>query len=116
MTKQFAMIVGWVLIIVGVLNFFVVSMMLMPVHAVFHIVAGVLGVWLKDNHEGYTMWVGIVGVGLAIMGFAGMTNLLGVIDLTSMFNWVHLILGVLGLLVYFNRGKGGMAMPQGMGV
>ena len=40
MAKQFAMVVGWVLIVVGVLNFFVEPIMVMPVHALFHIVAG----------------------------------------------------------------------------
>ena len=102
MTKQFAMVVGWVLIVVGVLNFFVEPIMVMPVHALIHIVAGALGVWAaKEHSEGYTMWVGIVGLLLAILGFAGMTNILGVIDLTTTFNYIHLILGVVGLVVYF---------------
>ncbi|MEK7497273.1 MAG: hypothetical protein AAB657_05260 [Patescibacteria group bacterium] len=110
MAKQFAMVVGWVLIVVGVLNFFVEPIMVMPVHALFHIVAGALGVWAaKEHSEGYTMWVGIVGLVLAILGFAGMANILGVIDLTVTFNYVHLILGVVGLVVYFmGRSKNGM--------
>ncbi len=115
MTKQFAMIVGWVLILVGIVNFFDTPLMVWPAHAVFHIVAGILGVWLaKDHGEGYTMWVGIVGIVLAVIGFAGVTDLLGLglINLPTIFNWVHLILGVAGLWVYFARGKGGMKMAM----
>lgn len=109
MTKQFAMIVGWVLILVGVVNFFDTPLMVWPAHAVFHIVAGILGVWLaKEHSEGYTMWVGIVGVVLAIIGFVGVTDLLGLglIDLPVIFNWIHLILGVVGFIVFFSARKG----------
>ncbi len=107
MTKQFTMVVGWLLIVIGVLNFFIEPIMVMPVHALFHIVAGVLGVWAaKEHHVGYTMWVGIVGLVPAVIGFAGVENILGLIDLTVMFNYIHLILGVAGLVVYYLvRGK-----------
>ena len=44
------MLVGWVLLIVGVLNFFVGPIKLLPVHAIVHIVAGALGIWAAKNH------------------------------------------------------------------
>ncbi len=120
------MIVGWVLILVGILNFFLTSpvdLKLEPTHAVFHIVAGLLGVVLVKSHKGYTMWVGIVGVLLAVVGFAGVEDILGLIDLPALFNYVHAVLGVAGLLVYFGArgekiapmggtpGQGGMNQP-----
>lgn len=106
------MIVGWVLILVGVLNFFLEPVKLLPAHGVFHIVAGLLGVVLSKSHKGYTMWVGIIGVLLAIIGFAGVEEILGIIDLPVLFNYVHALLGVAGLLVYFGaRGGGVMAKP-----
>ncbi|MBI4089799.1 MAG: hypothetical protein HY421_00185 [Candidatus Kerfeldbacteria bacterium] len=112
MTKQFAMIVGWVLILVGILNFFLEPIKLMPAHGVFHIVAGLLGVVLSKSHKGYTMWVGVIGVLLAVIGFAGVEEILGIIDLPVLFNYVHALLGVAGLLVYFGaRGGGAMAKP-----
>lgn len=116
MTKQFAMIVGWVLILVGILNFFLTSpvdLTLKPVHAVFHIVAGLLGVVLVKSHKGYTMWVGIVGVLLAVVGFAGVKDIFGLIDLPSLFNYVHAIIGVAGLLVFFGARGAKMAPPGG---
>lgn len=114
MTKMFAMIVGWVLIVVGILNFFLTSpidMKVKPVHAIIHIVVGLLGVALMKMHRGYTLWVGIGGVLLAIIGFAGVDELFGIIDLPALFNWVHAVIGVAGLLVYF-MAKGTGTMPK----
>ena len=110
MTKQFAMIVGWVLILVGILNFFVEPVKLLPAHAVIHIVAGFLGVALTKSHKGYTMWVGIVGILLAVIGF--MTkDLFGIVNLPMWITVVHAALGVVGLLVWMGaRGKG-MSAP-----
>ena len=111
MTKQFAMLVGWVLIIVGILNFFLEPIKVLPAHAVFHIVAGALGVILVKNHRGYAMWVGIIGTLLAILGFAGIGKedpILGLIDLPSIFDWVHIVLGLAGFAVFFMSKKGGM--------
>lgn len=113
MTKQFAMIVGWVLILVGVLNFFVEPIKLMPVHGVIHIVAGFLGVALVKKHKGFTMWVGIVGIVLAAVGL--MTKeVLGLVDLPTWITVVHAALGVLGLIVWAGaRGKMMPAAPMG---
>ncbi|MBI4093180.1 MAG: hypothetical protein HY420_04620 [Candidatus Kerfeldbacteria bacterium] len=116
MTKQFAMIVGWVLILVGILNFFVTkpeSIAVTSSHAVFHIVAGLLGVILPKSHKGYTLWVGIVGVLLAIVGFAGVTQITSLINLPTGFNYIHAILGVVGLLVYFGA-RGDKSMSSGV--
>lgn len=108
------MIVGWVLILVGVLNFFISPLEVRPAHAVFHIVAGLLGVILVKSHRGYTMWVGVVGVLLAVLGFAGMEEITPLIDLPVLFNYVHALLGVVGFLVFFGSKKGGsMPTPGG---
>ena len=117
LTKQFTLVVGWLLIVIGVLNFFIEPIIVMPVHALFHIVAGALGVWAaKEHHVGYTMWVGIVGLALAVIGFAGVENILGIIDLTVMFNYIHLILGLAGLVVYYLvRGKKATPFITGSG-
>lgn len=110
MTKQFAMIVGWVLIIVGILNFFVDPIKLMPAHGVFHIVAGLLGVWAAKNmSKGYTMWVGVIGILLAVIGFFS-KEVLGLIDMPTWITVVHAALGVLGLIV-FMMAKRGPAKP-----
>lgn len=120
MTKQFAMIVGWVLILVGILNFFLHPKNYdpTPVHAVIHIVAGLLAVIMPKSHRGYTLWVGIIGVLLAVAGFAGLEEITKYVNLPSGFNYIHAVLGVAGLLVYFGS-RGNKAMPPantGMGM
>ena len=109
MAKSFAMIVGWVLVIVGVLNFFntpIFDVMLMPAHGIFHIIAGLLGIWAaKEHSQGYAMWVGIVGLVLAIVGFLGLHNILGLINLPTWISVVHLVLGVWGLWTYMAASK-----------
>jgi hypothetical protein len=112
-TKQFAMIVGWVLILVGVLNFFVEPIKLLPTHAVIHIVAGFLGVALPKSHKGYTMWVGIVGIVLAVLGLVT-KDVLGIINLPTWITIIHAVLGVLGLIVWAGaRGKMAPMAPLG---
>ncbi len=110
------MIVGWILILVGIANFFLTksdAFHVTSAHAVLHIVAGLLGVALPKSHKGYTMWVGIVGVLLAILGFAGLKELTSWINLPSGFNYIHAVLGVVGLLVYFGARGGSKMMPSG---
>lgn len=106
MTKQFAMVVGWVLILVGILNFFVDPIKLKPTHAIIHIVAGVLGVVLMKAHKGYTMWVGIIGLVLGVLGLIT-KNVLDLVDLPTWITIVHFVLGVAGILVWMSA-KGGM--------
>jgi hypothetical protein len=111
MAKMFSMLVGWVLVIVGLLNFFVAPIKLLPAHAVFHIVAGLLGIWAAKNHAvGYAMWVGVVGVLLALIGFFfGYPTLLGLINLPVWITVIHLVLGVWGLWTYWAATKKPMA-------
>lgn len=110
MTKQFAMIVGWVLVIVGILNFFLSPIKLLPAHGIFHIVAGLLGVWAANKmHRGYTMWVGIIGILLAVVGLFTKT-LTSWLDLPIWITVVHAVLGIAGLAVWMG-GKGGV-MPK----
>ncbi|MFA5775452.1 MAG: DUF4383 domain-containing protein [Ilumatobacteraceae bacterium] len=114
MTKMFAMITGWVLIVIGILNFFLTSpvdLKVKPVHAILHIVVGLLGVGLMKMHRGYTMWVGIGGVLLAIIGFAGVKDILNIVDFTTSSNWIHAVIGVVGLLVFF-MAKGAGSAPK----
>ncbi|MDP3740777.1 MAG: hypothetical protein Q8R08_00425 [bacterium] len=116
MTKTFAMLVGWVLVIVGVLNFFVEPIRLLPAHGIFHIVAGALGIWSAKMHsQGYAMWVGVVGILLVIIGL--MTkDFLGLINLPTWITVIHAVLGIWGLWTYFASRKSSMtpATPGAM--
>lgn len=96
---------GWVLVVVGVLNFFhtpVFDIKLWPAHGVFHIVAGLIGIWAaKEYSQGYAMWVGIVGLVLAAVGFLGLHNVLNLINLPTWISVIHLVLGVWGFWTYW---------------
>ena len=117
------MLVGWVLIIVGVLNFFttpIFDVKLMPAHGIFHILAGLLGVWSAKSHaRGYVMWVGIVGIVLAVIGFLfGAPTLLGLINLPTWISVIHLVLGIWGLWTYYagKKSSAGIASPMSAGI
>lgn len=105
------MLVGWVLVLVGVINFFHTGNLgfdiyLWPAHGVFHIVAGLLGIWAARSHAvGYAMWVGVFGIVLAVAGFLGWNDVLGYINLPDWISAVHAVLGVWGLLTYFAATK-----------
>ena len=104
MAKTFAMLVGWVLVVVGILNFFhtpVFDVNLLPAHGVVHIVAGLLGIWAAKEHaRGYAMWVGIVGLVLAAIGFLITQDVLGLVNLPTWISVVHVVLGIWGLWTY----------------
>lgn len=111
------MLVGWVLVIVGILNFFVAPIKLLPAHGIFHIVVGLLGIWAaKSRAQGYAMWVGIGGILLAAIGFIFKApTLLGIINLPTWITVIHLVLGVWGLWTYFagNKSSAQMGSPTG---
>ena len=118
MAKTFAMLVGWVLVMVGVLNFFVTPIKLLPVHAVVHIVAGLLGIWAAKEHSvGYAMWVGIVGGLLGILGLLT-KNVLNLVDLPTWITVIHFVLAIWGFWTYWAAMKkpmgGGSAMAGGI--
>ena len=113
MAKTFAMLVGWVLVIVGVLNFFhtpVFDVNLLPTHGVVHIVAGLLGIWAaKDHARGYAMWVGVVGILLGLLGLVT-KDVLGLVNLPTWITVVHFVLGAWGLWTYMSSKQ---SIPSG---
>lgn len=107
------MIVGWVLIVVGVLNFFIEPIRLLPVHGLVHIVAGALGVWAaKTRAMGYALWVGIIGGLLGVIGLFT-RELLGFIDLPVWITVIHFVLAIWGFWTYFVGAKKPAAGPVG---
>lgn len=112
-TRAFAFTIGWAFIILGMLNFFAVPLMIHPLHGLFHILVGVLGVgFSRENHEGYTLWIGMSSLALAILGFFDLTRLVGIYGLPSLFNWVYLIIGVGGIATYASVKEAAMQVLQ----
>lgn len=105
MAKTFAMLVGVVLVLVGILNFFVPAVKLLPVHGIVHIVAGLLGLWAAKAHAvGYALWVGVIGALLGILGLFTQ-DVFGLVDLPTWITVIHFVLAVWGLWTYFAAGK-----------
>ena len=101
MAKTFAMLVGCVLVLVGVLNFFVEPIMLSKTHGVVHVVAGLLGIWAaKQRAVGYALWVGIIGGLLGLLGLLT-DDLLGFVDLPTWITVVHFVLAIWGFWTYW---------------
>lgn len=123
MAKTWAMVVGWILIVLGVLGFisnplvggtgyFHADMM----HNVIHLILGAVLLWAayKSSSKAASVmkWEGIIFLILAILGFielgsSGTGSLLGLAEANGADNWLHLILGV--VLVWAGmRKRGGM--------
>ena len=86
--KTYAMVIGAVLVLVGLLGFFSNPILgLFGVNAaqnVLHLVGGALGLWLasKGSGKAYNQWLGIIAAVVAVLGFVpGAKDLL-----TSIFN------------------------------
>ena len=112
--RLYATLVGGTLVIVGIIGFFYSSSFGGPGHVdkafgvlgvngwhnVFHIVSGALGLLLATTAaRQYALGLGAIYVVLAIWGFiiGDGHSLLGFIPVNTADDFLHLILGVLGL-------------------
>ena len=123
MTKTLAKVFGWVFILVGVLGFFSNPIVgedgLLPTQTLVHNI-----VHLRARHHpshGFrngsvgqaARWLKIVGVVyllVAILGFLmtpamGTTYLLGIVEVNTADNWLHVVLGIVVFLCGFAGGK-----------
>lgn len=126
MAKTLAKVFGVVFILVGLLGFIpnpIVGDMALfhtdMVHNVVHIVLGLILVLCKTEAKA-KMWLkieGVLYVVLAIVGFMMVTgadhvSLLGIVELNSADNWLHLVLGIVLLFAGMAGAKKQMAMPS----
>jgi len=112
--RLYATLVGAVLVIAGIIGFFYSASFGAPGevddvfgilsvnawHNIFHIVTGAIGLLVAGYAaRQYALWLGIVYVALAIWGFiiGGGDSILGFIPVNTEDNFLHLILGVLGI-------------------
>jgi len=114
--KTFALILGIVLLLVGVLGYF--SNPLVSETGFFgsngfqdllHIVAGVCGIYAGTKGVGkdYNMTIGWIGVVLGIIGFIpGLNTLLATwFNINNNISVLHIVLGVIALGVYYSAKK-----------
>ena len=103
--KMYAMVVGAVLLLVGLLGFFMGSSVLgfgvNTLHNVIHLVSGALALWLasKGMAKMFNKWFGVVYLLVAVLGFFGLLATL--LNVNAADNYLHLALGVISLGVAF---------------
>ena len=114
--KTFAMILGLVLLLVGILGFFANPIVgetgiftTNTTHNVLHLLAGLIGLYVgtKGKGPGYNGTIGWIGVVLGILGF--IPALTAMLDQYLMINTaitvLHLVIGIVALLVYYTAEK-----------
>jgi len=117
MGKTYAVVVGFVLLLVGIIGFVEGDKMMMGlhfnlVHNCIHLVSGLVGLaaGLAGGEKGgraFAQVFGVVYMIVAIIGFAGAPiYIVTMLDLNiPMYNYIHVTVGVLGLLAGFMGGS-----------
>jgi|SRR3989344_2154698 len=107
--KTYALILGIVLFVIGVWGFFSMSILgIFGVNiwqSVLHVIAGIFGVYVgtKGEGKGFNSTIGWIGLVLGILGFIPSvdTLLLSWLNINAATTWLHLVIGVVSLAVYF---------------
>ncbi len=96
--ENWAKIIGIILILVGVVGFFVGDNLLgfdiNSAHNVVHIITGIIFAWAGFAGSGAKVvntWLGVIYV---VVGIVGFFNVLGFLNVNVADNWLHLIIGV----------------------
>jgi hypothetical protein len=115
--KTYAIVVGLLLLVVGITGFVEGDKMLMGlhfnlIHNCVHVVSGLVGLaaGLAGGQKGgraFAQVFGVVYTIVAIIGFAGApVYIVTLLDLNiPMYNYIHVAIGVLGLLAGFLGGS-----------
>ena len=115
MAKQYALIVGVVLLLAGVCGFFMHDLfgliVFHPIHNVIHLGSGAIGVLvaLGKNPNGprtFAQVFGVIYTLVAIAGFFGVVDLGSIqLGLNTTYNLIHLVVGLLGIAAGFIGAK-----------
>ncbi len=114
--KTFALVLGIVLLLVGVLGFIGNSIVgdegyfgTNYLQDILHLIAGLFGVYVctKGMGPGYNSIIGWMGVALGILGFIpGVSDLfLNLLNINTAITVLHLVIGVVALLVFYTTAK-----------
>ena len=116
--KTFALILGVVLLLVGILGFISNPLVGDPATSFFgtnnyqnilHLLAGVIGIYVgtKGKGPGYNMSIGWIGLVLGVLGFIGPVADLfaSLLNINQAITVLHLAIGVVCLLVYYAAQK-----------
>jgi hypothetical protein len=113
MAKGYAVVVGAVLTLVGILGFVRTEMFGLQfntTHNAIHLLSGIIGLaaGLAGGGKGAKTFAQVFGVIYTIVAIAGFAHVQAVTDmlmLNTRYNLIHVAVGVLGLLAGFTGGK-----------
>ncbi len=113
MARMYALVVGAVLLVIGILGFVTNSFMGMefhPAHNIIHLVSGLVGLWAGSRGDKlarpYAQVFGAVYTLVAVLGFAGIHDLGSIkLGLNTTYSVVHLLVGLAGLAAGFSGGS-----------
>ncbi|MDB5259729.1 MAG: TonB-dependent siderophore receptor [Candidatus Taylorbacteria bacterium] len=105
MAKKLSIVFGIVFIIVGILGFIPNPLVsatgffgVDTVHTIVHLVIGIIllvvGLKCAKTSAAVLIVVGAVYLLLAIIGFFGVTSILGFLNVNTPDNWLHAVLGI----------------------
>ncbi len=114
--KTFALILGIVLVLVGLLGFYDNSLIgdngyfgTNTSQDVLHIIAGLFGIYVgtKGKGPGYNAALGWIGIVLGVLGLIPgiKEQLMALLNINIEITVLHLVLGALFLLVYYGASK-----------
>jgi len=114
--KTFALILGIVLLLVGIMGFFSNPLVgdsglfgTNTVQDILHLIAGAFGVYVgtKGAGPGYNMTLGWIGIVLGVLGFIGpiADMLASWLNINTAITVLHLAIGIVCLLVYYSAHK-----------
>ena len=114
--KTFALILGLVLLLVGILGFFDNSLVgddglfgTNTFQDVLHLIAGAFGVYVgtKGIGPGFNMTIGWIGIILGVLGFIGpIADLFAsLLNINTAITVLHLAIGIICLIVYYAADK-----------
>ncbi|MGV8142463.1 MAG: DUF4383 domain-containing protein [Candidatus Pacearchaeota archaeon] len=114
--KTFALILGVVLLLVGILGFIDNPLVgdsglfgTNTMQDVLHLIAGAFGIYVgtKGMGPGFNMTIGWIGIVLGVLGFIGpIADLFAsLLNINTAITVLHLAIGVVCLLVYYGSSK-----------
>lgn len=98
--QTWAKVIGVILLLVGVVGFFMGDMVLglfgvNTLHNIVHLVTGAIFAWAGFSASAPTndvnKWLGVI---YALVGIVGFFGVLGFLNVNAADNWLHLVIGV----------------------
>src|SRR5690348_2025640 len=111
--KQFARVVGVILLLVGILGFFFENLFglfhLGTVHSIVHAAFGIWGILASGQLASSKLFARVIGIVYLLIGIFGFftMNLFGIMDVGLSDNLLHLIVGALGLYAGYVASQSG---------